>query len=250
MDLLERSNGLQSRLRHPWESARLLHVERLLARYGVTPQDAVLDVGSGDGYVVAELLRRGRFETAVCSDPNYSNEDLAKAEPRIQRLRELPDQTFPLVLSLDVIEHASDDLTFIRDIVEHCMANGSGLLVTAPAYQALYSNHDRALGHYRRYSRRVLAQTVAAAGLDIVDSGYFFTSLLPIRAIQHLAQHAEKPEAVDIQDVSHLGTWNRGRWATTTVHKALDMDNRTTELLRRTFGLRVPGLSTWVYATS
>ncbi len=53
---------------------------------------------------------------------------------------------------LDVIEHVEDDVGFVRDVVDGSLAPGGWVLVSVPAYQSLFSSHDRALKHFRRYA--------------------------------------------------------------------------------------------------
>ena len=81
----------------------------------------------------------------------------AASDVEIGRLEELPwdDATFDLITCLDVIEHTPDDRATLRELRRVCKPGG-WLLVTVPAYQALWSLHDEANHHYRRYSRSSL----------------------------------------------------------------------------------------------
>ena len=56
-------------------------------------------------------------------------------------------------------------------------------MVTVPAFQALFSEHDRFLKHQRRYSLSGLRDVVAKSGLAAVADGHLFGSLLPARAV-------------------------------------------------------------------
>ena len=60
------------------------------------------------------------------------------------------DDSFDLVLALDVIEHVADDLQALKELFRTLRGGGS-LLVTVPALRILWSAHDVANGHYRRY---------------------------------------------------------------------------------------------------
>jgi SAM-dependent methyltransferase len=74
-----------------------------------------------------------------------------------------PDARFDVVLYIDVLEHIEDDTAELTVAARRLKADGI-LVVLAPAHGWLYSPFDRAIGHYRRYTRRSLAR-VAPPGL-------------------------------------------------------------------------------------
>ena len=80
------------------------------------------------------------------------------------------------------------------------------VLVTVPAYQSLFSSHDVQLKHYRRYSLRSLRHALSSAGLRVVESGTFFVSLLPLRALVAL-------RLVRARRLIHVGLAGYGRWS-------------------------------------
>ena len=56
-------------------------------------------------------------------------------------------------------------------------------MITVPAYRWLWSGHDVALGHRRRYTKRELSRVVKRAGLSVVHASYFNTLLFPAVAL-------------------------------------------------------------------
>ena len=142
----------------------------------------MLDVGAGDGWFAGELGREAEGAAIVCWDVNYRSADLAADLPAgVVRIAAEPEGTFDLVLLLDVVEHVEDDGGFLdRSIVPHLGPDGV-LIVSVPAYQALFSAHDEALAHHRRYSPRQL-RALLAPRFEIVARGGLFASLLPARA--------------------------------------------------------------------
>ena len=46
------------------------------------------------------------------------------------------------------------------------------MVVYAPAFDALYSEFDRSIGHYRRYRKGSLAPAMYRAGLVVVENRY------------------------------------------------------------------------------
>jgi SAM-dependent methyltransferase len=110
-------------------------------------------------------------------------------EVRIGRLEELPweDQSFDLITCLDVIEHTPDDRVTLKELRRVCKAQG-WLLITVPAYQALWSLHDEANHHYRRYSRATLRTATQQAGWRARRMTSFNSLLLAPAAVVRVAQ--------------------------------------------------------------
>jgi hypothetical protein len=60
-----------------------------------------------------------------------------------------------VMLEMDVMEHVPDDFLFASRLLA-ALKPGGHLLITVPADAALWSAHDEAFGHYRRYDRQRL----------------------------------------------------------------------------------------------
>lgn len=66
---------------------------------------------------------------------------------------------------------------------------GGAVVVTVPALAWLWSEHDVANGHYRRYDRRALVRVIGEAGLDVRHASYFNSVVLPpIAAVRVLGR--------------------------------------------------------------
>jgi len=99
-------------------------------------------------------------------------------------------------LALDVIEHIDNDLIALRELKRVTKPDGL-ILITVPAYQFLWSAHDLAHHHKRRYSSKILKNKLKEAGFEILKLSYFNTILSPIiislRLIKKLI-HSKKPD--------------------------------------------------------
>ena len=150
------------------------------------------------------------------------------------------ERSFELCLLCDVVEHVADDRALLSTVRERLNVDGY-VLITVPAFQALFTSHDRALNHFRRYTRRQLESLIADAGLDLEASGYLFGSLLPGRASAKLVE-ALKPKAE--ADDFGIGTWKASKTVTSLFETLLNWDNSFL-LGLACRGIKLPGLSAW-----
>src|ERR1041384_7569575 len=176
--------------RHPWETARTEAIERILRARRILPS-SILDVGCGDGFTGEKLTERFGSDALWGSDVHLSEADCAaRARPGVRYARDISavaDERFALGLLCDVIEHVEDDRALLREVLARLEPDGH-LLVTVPSFQSLFSSHDVALRHYRRYSLRELERAVEDAGGQVLDGGYLFGSLLPVRLLQKVLE--------------------------------------------------------------
>ncbi len=94
--------------------------------------------------------------------------------------------SFDTIVLLDVLEHLDDDVALLCAAAEVC-APGGRLVISVPAFQALWSRHDETFQHRRRYSRRQLLTVVERAGLVPERTTYTNTLLFPVAAAWRLA---------------------------------------------------------------
>jgi hypothetical protein len=139
----------------------------------------VLDVGAGSGFFSRRLLCAELCRSATCVDIAYAADRTEQHCGRpIAFVRSLERVTQDLILMMDVVEHVDDDVAFIRGYTDR-MPQDALVLVTVPAFQALWSGHDVFLEHKRRYTMAGLHRTLGKAGLEAIRSRYFFGGLLP-----------------------------------------------------------------------
>jgi SAM-dependent methyltransferase len=175
---------------HWWYRGRRRIIRAELDRIPLGSAARVLDAGCGSGRTLEEL---GRYGEVHGLELNPEAAEIARARGRgevvVGRLEELPwdDGTFDLITCLDVIEHTPDDRATLHELRRVCRPGG-WLLVTVPAYPALWSLHDEANHHYRRYGRRTLRSAALAAGWTVARITSFNTLLLAPAAVVRLAQ--------------------------------------------------------------
>ncbi len=241
MDLTERRAGGD---RHPWEVQRFEAYRRILKDHGALTAQRVLDVGSGDGWFTDALAGAlpPHAET-VCWDINYDDNDLEPRRTGVVRTRVQPSPGYDLVLALDVLEHIDEPVSFIGAQLAPLTTAGTSVLVAVPAYQRLFSAHDEALGHLRRYGRRELLGQLAP-WIDVVEDGSLFTSLLAPRSAQVAVERVRGRRAPGAEH--GVGGWDGGGAVTSAINGTLGADARLSRWLTRR-GVRLPGLSHWAF---
>jgi SAM-dependent methyltransferase len=179
---------------HWWFVARRRLVRSLIARYARTSSSengSYLDVGCGTGIVLDEIGRG--FNPRVGLD--ISQGALGLTSDRVSSplvcgdASELPfaDNSFDLISCLDVLEHVRNDLGCIRECFRICKPGGY-MVFSAPAMDFLWSEHDEAIHHLRRYSWRSLRKKLEEGGFHVVKATYaVFTLLAPIMLIRFVA---------------------------------------------------------------
>ena len=78
---------------------------------------------------------------------------------------------YDIIVVFNVLEHIADDGKALQNWAGLLQPEGR-LIVLVPQGPALYSPIDKAIGHYRRYSRRELCAKLEAAGLSVRESFY------------------------------------------------------------------------------
>jgi hypothetical protein len=253
MDLRERLTTPTTR--HPWETVRGQFFSRVLADALSSGSPVrVLDLGAGDAFVASALLRSLPAGSSItCVDSNYTDDHLSAlrdvSPASVEFSQRVPDREFDVMLLLDVIEHVADDRALLADLVSSHLRVGGVVLVSVPAYQALFTQHDVALGHYRRYTRRELRHTVEAVGLETRLDGSLFGSLILPRAISKALEYARGIESVPTANLAEavstgVSNWTHGRIVTDVISRALAIDAKLCELAAR-HALPSAGLSVW-----
>jgi len=141
----------------------------------------ILDVGAGSGFFSEHLIAEGLSDSAVCVDPNYTNDQLGCRNGLTFVRSVSPDQgsVTDLVLMIDVLEHVDDDAALLR-AYRDLVPSGTLFLISVPAFQFMWSSHDVFLEHRRRYTRSELEQSIANAGLKLLRARYIFGTFLPL----------------------------------------------------------------------
>lgn len=184
-----------------WRQGRDFTAKLLLKKFlNSTKRNKILDVGCGLGETSRKLTIFGQV-TGIDSSPEaikISKRNGLK-EAVLMNIDNLsfPKNSFDVITAFDVLEHLEDDQKAIHNIFQ-VLKNKGVFLLTTPAYNWLWSEHDDALGHKRRYTKNQIEKKLKIVGFTILKSSYIISSfLLPIvlfRFGQKLFKKEENPK--------------------------------------------------------
>jgi SAM-dependent methyltransferase len=174
---------------HWWWRVRerilLSTIERLVT---VTPI-RILDVGCGDGLFFDALQRFGEVTGIEADAATFGEKNPWADRIIIGELDEsfVPSHRFDLILLLDVIEHVPNARNLLRNAARLLKPTGR-VLVTVPAFQWLWTRHDKLNHHVKRYTASDVRILLRAADLAPVETTYLFQSLILPKIAVRLAE--------------------------------------------------------------
>lgn len=164
---------------HWWFRWRYDLITKLVTSLKKETSFRILDAGCGTGQMTKQLEAIGH---AVGLDS--ANEAIEYARSRgVERLVRgsitappFAEGSFDCVLALDVIEHVDDDMGILTSLYE-VIKPGGHLIITVPAFDALWSEHDEINHHKRRYRSPQLRRLMEEAGFTVDRVTYCNTAL-------------------------------------------------------------------------
>jgi len=186
---------------HWWYRARRDVLASVIARKVRLPHDArLLEIGCGTGHNLAMLARFGTVDAIEIDDAARAVASQRLAKPvgtaPLPALAGVPPAHYDLIALLDVLEHVEDDRSALRAIAERLRPGGT-ILLTVPQFPWMWSGHDVANHHFRRYTRATLRAAIADAGLRITLLQSFNSLLFPLAAADRLLARATGREGSD-----------------------------------------------------
>ncbi|MFH0835475.1 MAG: class I SAM-dependent methyltransferase, partial [Candidatus Micrarchaeota archaeon] len=136
----------------------------------------VLDIGCGIGTFSRRLSARGFDVTGMDISASCVKKTKSAGVNAVVGDGCRPPKSFngrfDAVLLLDVLEHSPDPVNVLKGARRTLKREGT-VIVTVPAHPFLYSDYDKALGHFRRYDKRELREELDRAGFAVEDVFYW-----------------------------------------------------------------------------
>lgn len=186
--------------KHWWFQSKQKLVRRLLDA-DLPPGTRLLDAGCGTGLNLQNLAGVGECAGCDAMFPalRFSRKNGARwlAQCDLSRLS-FRDGSFDVITALDVVEHVPEPERVIAEI-KRVLKDRGRFIVTVPAFKFLWSPHDEALSHYRRYHRRELRQLLEDGGLQVERLGYHyclaFLIAAPVRVLKRMFRRKANPQS-------------------------------------------------------
>lgn len=188
---------------HWWYVARRDILRDLIARRIRPPAGArVLEVGCGSGHNLTMLSGFGEVEAHELDPESRALSSSRWGSPvggaSLPELVGVPDASYDLIAILDVLEHVEDDVAALQGLARRLRPGGK-ILITVPQHPWMWTGHDVANHHFRRYTRATLAAAVERAGLRLELLTSFNSLLFPLAAVSRLAARLRGREGSDDQ---------------------------------------------------
>jgi SAM-dependent methyltransferase len=172
----------------------------------------VLEVGAGIGGTTTELCD-GSQERWLCLEPDPQL--YVRLESKIKNgllpaccysikgtTADLPaGEKFNVIMYIDVIEHIEKDADELSR-AKSLLAENGYLIVLVPAHQFLYNEFDKAIGHYRRYNKKMLSEA-APESLRLLKMRYLDSCGLMASLMNKYFLKQDYPTA------KQISFWNR-----------------------------------------
>jgi SAM-dependent methyltransferase len=162
----------------------------------------LLEVGCGTGHNLAMLGQFGSLDACEldAAARGMASDRLGRPvlEARLPDLSMFQMAGYDLIALLDVLEHVPDDLESLKAI-RTLLRPGGSLVLTVPANPWMWSAHDVAHHHFRRYTKRELRRLFRDAGFEIQLYSYFNTLLFPLVAAARIVGKLAHRETADDQ---------------------------------------------------
>lgn len=190
---------------HFWFIAKKKFLDIVLEKFIGEKKLKILDIGCGTGAIMDYLKNKGHEVFGV----DMSDEALKYCQAKGLAVEigkadrvDFPDGYFDVVLSLDVLEHLDNDQEAVNE-ARRLLKKGGFFIATVPAHQFLWSYHDVALHHKRRYGKNkfvsLFNENWEMKLISWIHTGIF----LPVMVVRLIRNLSKKKEGSS--DVGQVG---------------------------------------------
>ena len=195
-----------------WRARSEVIIETLRRVRPANGWEGILDIGCGDGLFFPRLREFGEVEGVEPfadllnpANPDRSNIHVCPFDLNFQ-----PGKQYSLILMLDVLEHLEDPVGALRHVRDLLQPDGT-VVLTVPAFMALWTNHDVINHHFTRYTKAQLRRTSKEAGLRFTEERYLYHWTCPVKMALGTTERAlhlpPKPAQVPAAWINQMLYW-------------------------------------------
>ncbi len=230
---------------HFWFKARKIFIFKLLGCYlnPIIKERKILEIGCGTGYNFDILSNFGEVEGV-----DINKKAIAKAQRRNKKVKyldvekkDLNKKFYDVICCFDVLEHLNNDVCVLENIYK-ALKPGGFFFFTVPAFSFIFSPHDLALDHKRRYNKRQIKIELEKQGLQIQLLNYWNVFLFPfvfvlrkIKQFLFIKIFKNKPPKSETRKNNKLLSF--------VLFQVLNMENKVPLKIKRPFGLTIYGVT-------
>ncbi len=199
-----------------WFQGRRRVILDTLKHHAKVQSDAkpvILDIGCGTGMMLEDLQEMGNATgldfsmVALEYCRNRGIKNLGRADVRNLPIRE---NSVDIITALDLIEHIEDDHG-LMDEFHRVLKPGGVAIMSVPAHKKLWSGHDVALHHFRRYEKPEFRQLIEGAGLTPTKYTYgMATAYVPAVLVRNWKKLTRKENDGHSTDEFPIPSWLNG----------------------------------------
>lgn len=174
-----------------WFASRQHCIINLLSRI---PREArILEIGCAGGNIIVALQKNGFTQVyGIDIDPDAiatcKKQGLFNVNAQAGEATTFPNNAFDILIASDVLEHIENDRQALAEWMR-ILKPGGRLILFVPAFPFLWSAHDAASHHIRRYKKQMLHELVRQEGFIIAKHSYWNASLFfPVLLIRLLGR--------------------------------------------------------------
>ncbi len=170
-----------------WQKSRIFYLKHFLKNIEKKDDFNILEIGPGFGLNVNTLSQFGKVDIAE-TETHFLKYLKDKKSDQIRNffdeVYDIPDNQYDFIVLMDVLEHIPDHeiKTFVNKIISLGKPQ-SHIFLSVPAHQYLFSEMDVSVGHYRRYSWKLLNKHICKYYKRVSSFGFNYLLFL-IRVIQ------------------------------------------------------------------